>query len=158
MKMSQALGDRLPPPESGLEYAPRNTFRDEDWVEGDKGEHGASICRQARRATPYTQPNRGDVPVTARHAESPPTDITHSDTDGSDVEESSMSSPKISKPTLKIEAKPIEAKPKEAKPKEAPKPEDDELSSGRQVVPPKSELNTHLGHSDYTPSQPDMYV
>ena len=35
--MSRALDNRLPPLESELEYAPRNTFRDEDW-EGDIAE------------------------------------------------------------------------------------------------------------------------
>ena len=45
--MSQALDNRLPPVESGQEYAPRNTFRDEDWEGDDKGELGAVIHRQA---------------------------------------------------------------------------------------------------------------
>ena len=98
--MSRALEDRLPPTESGLEYAPRNTFRDEDWVEDDKGELGTVIRRQARRATPYIRP-RGDVPATVHRADSPLTDITYSDnsdTDGWEFEELTASSHKTSKP------------------------------------------------------------
>jgi hypothetical protein len=128
--MSQALDNRLPPPES---RAPWNTFRDEDWVEDGKGEHGTVIRHQAPRATPYTRPNQGDVPATARRAESPPTDITDSYTDGSDVdvEESTVPLHKILKPAFgKIEAKP----------KEVPKPEH-ESNSGRQgSLPPESGL------------------
>jgi len=51
--MSQALDNRLPSLKNGQEYAPRNTFRDEDWEEYEKGELGADIRRQARRAVPY---------------------------------------------------------------------------------------------------------
>ena len=80
-------------------------------MENGKGEHGTVIRHQAPRATPYTRPNQGDVPATARRAESPPTDITDSDADGSDVQESTVTSHKIA--LGKIEAKP--------KPKEVPK-------------------------------------
>jgi hypothetical protein len=45
--MSQALDNRLPSLERGQEYAPWNTFRDEDWEEYEKGELGADIRRQA---------------------------------------------------------------------------------------------------------------
>ena len=74
--MSQALDNRLPPLESGQEYAPRNTFRDEDWEGDDKGELGAVIHRQARRAAPYT---RTDQKVIATARRTPPTDITDLD-------------------------------------------------------------------------------
>lgn len=144
--MSRALDDRFPLTESGLEYTPWNTFRNEDWAEDDKGELGAVIRRQARRVTPYTRPPR-DTPVTARRAKSPLTDVTdseNSDTDGSDVEESTTSSHKTSK--LKGEAGKSNSGWKdeeyatsdseerdnqkiEAGLKGAPKPEDDELSS-----------------------------
>lgn len=60
--MSRALDDRLPPTVSGLEYTPWYTFRDENGVEDDKGELGAVIRRQARRAAPHTRA-RGNVPV-----------------------------------------------------------------------------------------------
>jgi hypothetical protein len=53
-----------------------------------------------RRQGPYTRPNQGDVPAAARRAESPPTDITDSDTDGSDVEESTVPLHKILKPAF----------------------------------------------------------
>jgi hypothetical protein len=89
--MSRALDDRLPPTVSGLEYTPWYTFRDENGVEDDKGELGAVIRRQARRATPHTRA-RGNMPVTAHRAESPPIDIMDSDTDGSDIEASTASS------------------------------------------------------------------
>jgi hypothetical protein len=89
--MSRALDNRLPPPESGLEHAPWNTFGDEDWEEDDKGELGAVMRSQARRASPYTRPNQKDTAVTARRAESPPTDITDLNTE-QDVAESIMSS------------------------------------------------------------------
>ena len=55
---------------------------------------GAVIRRQARRATPYTRLKPRDVPVSARRAESPLTEI---DTDDSD-RESRMPSHKILKP------------------------------------------------------------
>ena len=92
--MSRALDNRLPPLESGLEYAPRKKFRDEGWEgddEGelggdDKGELGAVI---QRRATLYTRPNRKDVAVTSRCA--PPTDIMDLDTDEKDAAESTKS-------------------------------------------------------------------
>ena len=61
---------------------------------------GAVIRCQARRNTPYTRSTRGDVPVTARRAESPLTEIadSDSDTDGGIVGESTVSSHKIPKP------------------------------------------------------------
>jgi hypothetical protein len=84
--ISQALDNRLPPLESGQEYAPRNTFRDEDWEGDDKGEVEAVIHRQERRAAPYTQTVQKYI-ATARRT--PPTDITDFDTDEQDVAESS---------------------------------------------------------------------
>ena len=105
-------------------------------MEDGKGEHGKVIRHQAPRATPYTRPNQGDVPATARRAESPPTGITGSDTDGSDVdvEESTVSLHKILKPVFeKIEAK-------------------HKLNSGRQgSLPPESGLGDH----DCTLGQPE---
>jgi hypothetical protein len=79
--MSQALDNRLPSLESGQEYAPRNTVRDEDWEEYEKGggELGAVIRRQARRAAPYTR--------TAQRTGTTPTDITDFDTDDTDDEQ-----------------------------------------------------------------------
>jgi hypothetical protein len=87
--MSQALDNRLPPLESGQEYAPRNTFRDEDWEADDKGGLAAVIHRPARRAASYTRANQKDI-ATAQG--SPPTDITDFDTDDQDAAESTMSS------------------------------------------------------------------
>lgn len=78
--MSQALDNRLPSLESGQEYAPRYTFRDEVWEEYEKGELEAVIRRQARRAAPYTP--------TAQRAGTTPTDITDFDTDEQEVAES----------------------------------------------------------------------
>jgi len=54
---------------------------------------GAVIRRQARRPTPYTRRNPRDIPVSARRAESPLTEI-EDDSDG----ESRMPSHKILKP------------------------------------------------------------
>jgi hypothetical protein len=35
--MSRALDNRLPPPESKIEYTPWNTFKNEDWLEDEEG-------------------------------------------------------------------------------------------------------------------------
>lgn len=61
--MSQALDNRLPPLKSGQEYAPWNTFWDEDLEGDDKGELGAVIHHQVWRAVTYTQTDQKDIAI-----------------------------------------------------------------------------------------------